>query len=108
LNYSVSRSLFERILFRGNGKPKKALRRLLFHKSGKPRGIFKSLIVHPDGRPHKPFRMWMMGPDYQKLPSAIQLGSYRAPDTLSLSDTGLSPRASELLARLEDRLKARH
>lgn len=65
--YLMTRSLWERLLFRPNGKPKKALRRILFHKNGKPRGVFKSLILHPDGRPHKPFRMWMTGAEYRGI-----------------------------------------
>lgn len=67
LDYLKNRSLWEKLLFRPTGKPKRALRRLLFHKSGKPRGIFRSVILHPDGRPHKPFLMYMTSSDYRSL-----------------------------------------
>ena len=66
--YLTGRSLWERLLFRPNGRPIKPLRRLLFHKNGKPRGIFRGLVLHEDGRPHKPFLMWMSSSDYRALP----------------------------------------
>jgi FkbM family methyltransferase len=67
IDYLNNRSLWEKLLFRSTGKPKRALRRLLFHKSGKPRGIFKAAVLHKDGRPHRPFRMWIESQEYLKM-----------------------------------------
>lgn len=103
-DYLLTRSLWEKLLFRSTGKPKRALRRILFHKSGKPRGVFKSLIFHPDGQPHKAFRKWMTSSDYQNLRSTSRSGVSSEPDTLLLAEPDLSPRAHVLLKSLERRI----
>lgn len=71
--YILNRDLWETLLFRPSGKPKKAFRRLFFHNNGKPRGVFKKWILHPDGRPHRPFSMWLTSQEYQRLPRAVPL-----------------------------------
>jgi hypothetical protein len=65
--YFSQRSLWEALIFRPSGKPKKAFRVLLFHESGRPRRMFKSLVLDRDGKPKKPFIMWMTSIEYQRL-----------------------------------------
>jgi O-antigen chain-terminating methyltransferase len=102
-DYLLTRSFWEKLLFRPTGKPKRALRRVLFHKSGKPRGVFKSLVLHSDGRPHKPFRKWMTSPDYQNLRSPVRFSVSREPDAILFSEADLSPRATYFLEQLDQR-----
>jgi FkbM family methyltransferase len=68
IEYLTNRSLWEKLLFRPTGKPKKVLRRLLFHKSGKPRGVFRNWVLCGDGTPRQAFRMWMESEAYLHLP----------------------------------------
>lgn len=99
-----SRALWERIVFRESGRPKKAFRRALFHTNGKPRGIFRRWILHSDGRPHAPFRKWMTGPDYQQLRAAVRIaGSGTSGNASANPTTELSPRERHMLACLNDR-----
>ena len=104
LNYITHRALWESVLFRPSGRPKRALRRLLFHKSGKPRRAFQNLILKKDGMPHKPFRMWMMGPDYQDLSSAVRFYAHGSSEISQMPESGPSPRARSLLEDLERRI----
>jgi FkbM family methyltransferase len=104
LNYITHRALWESVLFRPSGKPKRALRRLLFHKSGKPRRAFQNLILKKDGMPHKPFRMWMMGPDYQDLSSAVRFYAHGSSEISQMPESGPSPRARSLLEDLQRRI----
>lgn len=84
-DYLSSRPLWERLLFRESGKPKRPLRRLLFHKNGKPRGMFRHLVLHQNGRPHSPFRKWMHSEHYQSLPKAVRLPGMDEVGSKSLS-----------------------
>jgi FkbM family methyltransferase len=102
-HYLTHRSLWETLLFRASGKPKRAVRRLLFHKSGKPRGMLKTLVLHPDGRPHKPFRLWMSSPAYQSLPAAVRLPSSVSTafsDARANPNSVLSPEAQRMERRI--------
>jgi SAM-dependent methyltransferase len=98
-DYLLTRSFWEKLLFRRSGKPKKALGRLLFHKSGKPRGMFKSLILHTDGRPQKPFMMYMASAQYQSLPGAIRRDALfqTTPMTKGAALPNLSPTANRIM-----------
>lgn len=102
LDYMLSRSIWERLLFRRSGRPRKPFRVLLFHSSGKPRGIFRRWVLRRDGRVRKVFRMWMSSPGYQALPRAVRLP---LPSAESASappvPADLSPRARHFLKRLE-------
>lgn len=71
--YLTNRSIWEDLIFRPSGKPKKAFRYLLFHRNGKPRKVFKRLILHSSGRPRQAFRMWMTGKEYQSLDDPLRL-----------------------------------
>jgi FkbM family methyltransferase len=104
------RRIWEKIVFRSNGRPKKIFLRALFHKSGKPRGIFRDLVLKHDNTPHSPFRRWMTSPEYQQLRSAIKFGVLtEVPAVTKLHPVldELSPRAVELLMKLEERASQR-
>lgn len=101
------RPLWEKIVFRSNGRPKKIFRRALFHTSGKPRGIFRKLILKGDNTPHSPFRKWMSSAEYLGLRSAARFGVQSETPVITpvpLSSEELTPRAAELLKKLNDRL----
>lgn len=103
LDYMLSRSIWERLLFRRSGRPRKPLRVLLFHSSGKPRGIFRRWVLRRDGRVRKLFRIWMSSPSYQALPRAVRIpvSSVEPEDALAVPPADLSPRARHFLKRLE-------
>lgn len=103
------RPLWEALIFRGSGKPKKVVRRILFHKSGKPRGIFRNWILLPDRRPRAVFHRWMSSPEYQNMGNPIRLngrGGYLIEnDHQIIYLQELSPRASEIKQRLIEAIK---
>ncbi len=70
MTYLLHRSIWERLLFRPSGRPRKPVRAVLFHSNGKPRRSFRRWVVRRDGRPRKLFRAWMNSPAYRKLPGA--------------------------------------
>lgn len=94
-----SKPLWERLLFRSNGKPKKPLRKLFFHKNGKPRGVFRKFIVTPDGVPKSPFFSWMNSPAYQELQAAVRLPYGRQARSPQIA---LSKRGTEIISRLQN------
>lgn len=63
LDYLLTRSVWEQLLFRPDGTPGTGLRHLLFDKTGQARPRFATLIWQADGRPHRPFRLWLTGAD---------------------------------------------
>lgn len=95
-NYLAGQPLWERLLFRETGKPKRPLRRLLFHTNGKPRGMFRHLVLHKNRRPHSPFRKWMHSEHYQSLPGAVRL-----PGTDEVASKSLSRREAYFMTRLQ-------
>jgi len=98
LAYVLGRPVWERLLFRPSGKPKRLARRLLFHASGKPRGIFRRWVLRGNGRPRGPFTMWMSSPEYMALPRAIMPPDGRK----SVTGTGdPSPRTQYFLRRID-------
>ena len=92
--------LWERLLFRPSGKPKKILRRALFHMNGRPRGVFRNLVLHPDGQPHKPFLAWMTSDAYQALPQAVRSMPLAGDTGEAGSVSMLSPDAQRVLRRV--------
>lgn len=102
LGYLLGRSIWERLLFRPSGRPRKQLRVLLFHNSGKPRGAFRRWVLRRNGQPRRFFRMWMASPGYQALPKAVAFpdpgtGLESAPP----APAELSPRARYFQKRLD-------
>lgn len=107
LEYVTHRSLWEALLFRPGGRPKKMLRRLLFHTSGKPRKVFRRLVFHSSGRPRRPFRLWLHSAEYQALRGAVAVAA--APGVAphlpepSQDASSLSPAAVHLSRRIAAR-----
>ncbi len=102
LDYMLGRSIWERLLFRRSGRPRKPFRVLLFHKSGKPRGVFRRWVLRRNGRARKFFRMWMSSPGYQALPRAVRIPVPPAEsESAPTVPADLSPRARYFLKRLE-------
>jgi FkbM family methyltransferase len=70
-SYLAHRNLWEVILFRPNGRPKKAVRWLLFEKTGQPRAFLRSVVLDAKARPRRAMQVWMTSPEYQALPNAV-------------------------------------
>ncbi|MPT22605.1 MAG: FkbM family methyltransferase [Starkeya sp.] len=105
LECATHRSLWEALLFRPSGRPKKMLRRLLFHTSGRPRKAFRRLVFHTSGRPRRPFRLWLCSEEYQALRGAVAAtpsvtGHLPEP---SRDAPSLSPAAAHLSRRIAAR-----
>ena len=62
LEYLMTRSLWERLLFKSTGRPKYIIRRALFHSDGRPRAAFKGWTLQADGRPRRAFRLYVTHP----------------------------------------------
>lgn len=94
------RPLWQQLMFRSSGKPKRPLRKLLFENSGKPRGIFRAWILTADGRPRAVFHDWISSRSYQKKSMAVP------PPSADVQGPELSARGKAMRGMLDLAVKA--
>jgi hypothetical protein len=71
VEYLMTRTLWERLLFKPTGRPKYIIRRALFHSDGRPRAAFKGWTLQADGRPRRAFRLYVTHPSQCEAVSSL-------------------------------------